>query len=146
MQWIRSLLGLALWGLMWLSGGSALALDIQDSLTQTLASRASASQTLQPQWQLTGQSADGLAQQYLNLNSIQPYCKTAAHQWRVESYFTERKANEQVRADYVTLYDCDRHLYKDINANGIPAPNWGAATADPLNQATMDFVCDRAAQ
>jgi len=140
MQWIKSLLGLAVWGLMLLSGGSALALDMQSSLTQTVAS-----QTLQPQWQLTGQSTDGLAQQYVDLNSIQPYGEAAAHQWSVESYFTERKVNEQVRADYVTLYDCDRHLYKDVNAEGIPAPSWGAATADPLNQATLDFVCDRAA-
>ncbi len=91
------------------------------------------------QWQLTGESADGLAQQYVALDSIRP--GEAASQWIVDSYFTEQKANETVRADYVTLYDCDRHRYKDINAEGLPVGEWGDATADPLNLATMDYVC-----
>ena len=95
-------------------------------------------------WQLTGDSADGLAQQYVALDSIRP--GEAASQWIVDSYFTEQKANETVRADYVTLYDCDRHRYKDINADGFPTGNWGDAMADPLNLATMDFVCQHVAK
>lgn len=57
----------------------------------------------------------------------------------------EHKADGDVRADYVTLYDCDRHRYKDVNRDGLPALDWGDATADPLNLATMDYVCQHLA-
>lgn len=94
-----------------------------------------------PDWKLMGQSPDGRSQQYADLNSIQ--AGEENQQWLVHSYFTEHQANQQVRADYVTLYDCDRQRYKDVNPDGIPAVDWGSAQADPLNQATLDFVCDR---
>ncbi len=98
------------------------------------------------QWQLTGESADGLAQQYVDLNSIRSQGNPARHQWIVDSYFTQHKLNQDVRSDYVTLYDCDRHRYKDINADGLPAGDWGDALTDPLNLATMDFVCQHVAE
>jgi hypothetical protein len=141
-------------GLLLISGCLPLGLGVNlafapafaPAFAASVSSQALPQQTLnqasgEPQWQLTGQSADGLSQQYVDLNSLRP--GDAAHQWLVDSYFTERKANEQVRADYVTLYDCDRQRYKDVNPDGVPAPDWGSAGADPLNRATMVFVCDR---
>ncbi|NJN31842.1 MAG: hypothetical protein HC824_16495 [Synechococcales cyanobacterium RM1_1_8] len=92
-------------------------------------------------WQLTGQTANGLARQYVDLNSI----TGSAPFWTVHSYFIEQRADGQadgpIRADYLTLYDCDRQRYKDIAPDGTAAPTWGDAAADPLNQATMDYVC-----
>ncbi len=107
----------------------------------SLASPSQAAIQAEHDWKLMGQSPDGQSQQYADLNSIRAGDEN--QQWIVDSYFTERKANQTWRADYVTLYDCDRHLYKDINSDGVPAVAWGSAQADPLNQATMDFVCDR---
>jgi hypothetical protein len=135
--WLLLVVGAAL------AWGPAFATAAASSPVSSLSSsQASSHAPGEPQWQLTAQSADGLAQQYVDLNSLRP--GEAAHQWRVDSYFTERKANEQVRADYVTLYDCDRQLYKDLGSKAVPAPDWGSAEADPLNRATMTFVCDRA--
>ena len=89
-------------------------------------------------WQMTGQSPNGLAQQYVDLDSL----RGGGSVWTVDSYFTEQLTEGgQNRADYVTKYDCDRRLYKDIAADGTEGERWGDASADPLNQATMDFVC-----
>lgn len=95
------------------------------------------------QWQLTGQltgqSADGFSQQYVDLDSL----RGRGSIWTVDSYFTEQTSQGQwTRADYVTKYDCDRHLYKDIAPDGTEADTWGDALADPLNRATMDYVCE----
>jgi hypothetical protein len=106
-------------------------------------------------WQLTGQSADGLAQQYVDLNSMQ----SRDGYWLVHSYFAEQRASGSgqvtpVRADYVTLYDCDRQRYRDletgsdldgIQLDSIPETSWGTVAADPLNQATLDYVCQQSA-
>lgn len=115
-------------------------------------------------WQLTGQSADGLAQQYVDLNSMQG----RDGYWLVHSYYVEQRNVEQrseeagrvdpLRADYLTLYDCNRQRYRDLETDSDLAPNldrilldsipessWGSATADPLNQATLDYVCQGSA-
>lgn len=93
------------------------------------------------QWQLTGQSPDGLAQQYVDLNSMRSNGNPEQHQWIIDSYFIDRRFNGEVRADYVTVYDCDRYLYKDMNSDGNSAAEWGDAQADPFNLATMTYVC-----
>ena len=122
------------------------------------------------QWQLTGQSADGLAQQYVDLDSV----RGAGSLWTVNSYFleqpesvklpelteqpelverqnlTEKPVGAQLgqegiashRVDYVTKYDCDRQLYQDVAPDGRESDHWGDASADPLNQATMTYVCE----
>ena len=101
------------------------------------------------QWHLTGQSDDGLSQQYVDLDSL----RGSGDLWTVDSYFTEviesalGGPSQSVRADYITKYDCASlqaglpHRYKDIAPDGSESEQWGDAAADPLNQATMDYVC-----
>ncbi len=115
-------------------------------------------------WHLTGQSPDGLAQQFVDLDSL----RGAGDLWTVESYFIqyrqrdegqrdERQSDEgqrddpsvaqPTRADYTTKYDCaslasgETHRYKDIAPDGSESEQWGDASADVFNQATMNYVC-----
>lgn len=101
------------------------------------------------QWHLTGQSADGLAQQFVDLDSL----RGSGDLWTVESYFIEQRPRQDrssiptTRANYTTTYDCASlssggiHRYKDIAPDGSESEQWGDASVDVLNQATMDYVC-----
>lgn len=95
-------------------------------------------------WQLMGES--GLAQQYADLDSLaQDFGAEGRSIWRVRSYFVARNPvdGSRVRVDYWTRYDCDRQLYQDIATDASEAGSsaWGDAVADPLNRATMVYVC-----
>ncbi|MEO0801573.1 MAG: hypothetical protein AAFY57_04780 [Cyanobacteria bacterium J06642_2] len=96
-----------------------------------------ASPALAAQWELAASVGEEL-HQYVDLESV----RASPSLRRVASYFTDARSPDIQRTDYTTLYDCKRGVFKDLSENGKQVyAKWHAPTDDPLNLATMNYVC-----
>jgi len=94
-------------------------------------------------WYLVGEAGQG-QQQYVDLDSVVTLGPTI----QVRSLYISRPTDAPAPATtstevlYLTEYDCQRRLFRDVQRNGQPLePQWFGVQGDPLNGATLDYVC-----
>ncbi len=90
-------------------------------------------------WKAIATPLDPQHIQYVDLESIEIVTDRIV---RLNSYWMDIQQPDS-RTDAVTEYQCDRALYRDMELNGQPQTQpWGDVTADPLNQAVMEYACN----
>lgn len=95
-------------------------------------------------WYLVEEARQGQQQQYVDLDSVVPL----GHSIQVRSLYISRPADPPdpttaaTEVLYLTEYDCQHRLFRDMQRNGQPLePQWFGVEGDPLNGATLDYVC-----
>lgn len=90
-------------------------------------------------WYPVAETAQGQQQQLIDLDSIEPL---SLGQVRVASLYLDRRSGTLQQTTYVTEYDCQKRRFRDLLYNGSKGSmKWFPADPDPLNAATMDYLC-----
>ena len=90
-------------------------------------------------WYPVAETAQGQQLQLIDLDSVEPL---GLGQVRVASIYIDRRSGESKQTSYVTEYDCQKRLFRDVLYNGSQGSmKWFPADPDPLNAATMDYLC-----
>jgi hypothetical protein len=94
------------------------------------------------QWTLVVTSDDGYQQQYVDVESMQLNSGNV----RLKTYWLDLHQPDVV-THAVTEYDCDCHLFRDIELNGTPhQTEWFDLGDDFLNRAVMNYSCPKLKQ
>lgn len=90
-------------------------------------------------WYPTAQASQGQETQYIDLDSVQPLGRGHV---RVESAYEDQRSGTLQRTAYLTEYNCRTRTFRDLQRNGrIAQLRWYPVDPDPLNAATLDYVC-----
>jgi hypothetical protein len=90
-------------------------------------------------WYPVAEAGQGQQQQFVDLDSLEPL---GLGQVRVGSYYVDSRSGTPQRTTYLTDYDCSRRRFRDVAFNGpVGSHEWMPVDPDPLNTATMEYVC-----
>ena len=90
-------------------------------------------------WYPVAEVSQGKQQQLVDLDSIEPL---GMGQVRVASIYIDRRSGKAEQTRYITDYDCPKRWFRDVRYNGETNHTaWLPVDPDPLNAATMEYVC-----
>jgi len=96
-------------------------------------------QALAITWYPTAEASQGQQQQLIDLDSIE---FLGLGQVRVASLYLDRRSGTAKQTTYVTEYDCQKRQFRDVQYNDSRGSSeWFPVDSDPLNAATMDYLC-----
>jgi hypothetical protein len=91
-------------------------------------------------WYPTAEASQGQQQQLVDLDSIE---SLGLGQVRVASLYIDRRSGAAKQTAYVTEYDCQKRQFRDVQYDGSGgSAEWFPVDPDPLNAATMDYLCN----